>query len=144
VNPLIKKAYEWAPTLRNSEKIGKIIIILAILILLILSNRDKISKYNEEMSQKQGKYEDGQWEDSESQQNWFIALIIGVISQNISWFAFKEMSFYVGLSVFSIIGFGMLNYYNVKHDQKIEDEQKKMFEEKRKIKPKSKFAKKKN
>ena len=123
-------AYKWAPTFKKFEKLGKILLIVAIIGLLIYLSQDKFEKYNKQMNNKYQSKADSQWEDGENDKFWILKMITERLSDNFSWFAFKEMGFYIILTIFSLVGFGVLNHYNVKHDLKMAELQKKIQKEK--------------
>jgi hypothetical protein len=132
----------WVPAMKKCEKIGKIVIILAIIFVMIYLNYDKISEMNEKLSKHGINDENDQWEDGREPKNWMIDLYTMILSDYVSWYTIKEMSFYIFLSIFSVGGFCILNHYNVKHAEFLKAEQQKIFERKRKENAKSKFYKK--
>lgn len=142
MNPFVQKLMSWVPTMKKFEKLGKIILILAIIVGLVYMNYDKISEVNEKLSKQGINEEDDQWEDGKKPKNWMIDLYSMILSDYVSWFALKEMSFYIFLSIFGLGGFYILNHYNVKHAEYLKAEQQKYFERKRKESAKSKFSKK--
>lgn len=128
------------------EKIGKLILVLGILGFMIYMSSDKISAHHEELARRD--HPDSIWEDSNLHRHWFINLVQKILSENFSWFAIKEMSFYIGLTIASLTLFGILSYYNNKYDEQLLKEQAEILarlaEKKKKEESKSKFAKKKN
>lgn len=76
--------------------------------------------------------EDG-WDIEDESSNWYFAMIPNLISDSISLYALKEIGYYMGLFLFSLVGFGILNYYNVQHDLKTEELERKSKEEAKNI-----------
>lgn len=143
MNPWIKKAYAWAPTIARLEKLGRYILIVGIIAFIIYCSREEMSKIDKNMSKRGSSASDAEWEDETQSSHWVIEMISNVFSDNFSWFAIKEMSFYILLTIFSLGGFAILSHYNAKHEQRLleaeEEELKRKQEQLEKEKKKSSF-----
>ena len=71
------------------------------------------------MSLKYKRQGDSQWDDGEANEFWVFDMLAEVFKDNFSYYAFQEISYYLFLTVFSVVGFGILHHYNVRHEQKI-------------------------
>lgn len=146
MNPWVQWAVNLAPKLKTCEKMGKYIVFFVVVGFLAYFNSEKLMEVGGTMS-KNLHDEDEEWEESKQHKgNWMIELMIRLFEDNINWFALKEISFYLGLFVVGLVGFGVLNYYNVKHEEKLMEADRKWVEEQKakqeKEAGKSKFYKK--
>lgn len=119
MNPWIKKALSWAPTLSKLEKFGRYALIIGILLFVLYCSREEMSRLDRNMSKRGSSATDAEWEDETQSSHWVLDMISRVFSDNFSWFAIKEMSFYIFLTIFSLGGFAILSHYNHKHDQRL-------------------------
>jgi hypothetical protein len=118
----VARAYEIAPYLSKIEKIGKYVLIFLATVFFIYISKDKMMELNRRMNAKNS--EDGaddRWEDESESGYWVFDLVSNLVSDNFSWYSFNEMSFYLGLSAFSLIGFAVLSHYNIKHDEALQE-----------------------
>lgn len=81
------------------------------------------------------KTDDFESEDEESSMGWIPGFFMQLLEANFSWFAIKEMSYWIGLTVFSLVGYGFFCRLNHNLDMK-ELEIRKRFEEEQKNKNK--------
>ena len=84
--------------------------------------------------------EDDSEDDSETGPfSWLLNVLKGTLADNFSWFAIKEMGFYVILFIVILIAYGFLSRYNYNEDQRLlklyqQQEKEKEKEEKSKVK----------
>ncbi len=123
------KALKIGPCLRKLESFGKYLIILVVLGLLIYFSSDKITEFNKKMSQKYQSKADSQWDDDTGGNQWILLMYAELFSKNFNSFAFKEMSFYIILTIVILVGFGFLSYKNNQYDLEMEKLKKKQENE---------------
>lgn len=140
----MERARKLAPYIDKFYKYAKYIIILSVLGFLIYSSSSKFGSINKTLNKEYASSgEDDTWDDEEaaSSLKWVPGYISTVIEGNFSLIALKEMSYYIGLTVFALVGFGVLSHYNHKHDLKVREIELKMIEEeKQKLKQMQKEA----
>ena len=130
MNPWIIRAQKCAPFLKALEKSLKYILIAGVLTMLVYWNYDKIANLGEKMAHSGSNSENGQdWEEDNYSDDWYFEFWLGMIKDNFSWFAIKEIGYYVILFVVILAGFGGLSYYNHQYDKRLEEIEEKIIEE---------------
>ena len=130
MNPMVDAAYRAAPKLRKWEKLGRYLLIVAVIGIFLYMSKDEMSKINKKMDKYFGEDNmDDDWESEENDSSWIINMYATIFKDNFSMRALKDMGFYIGLTVFSIVGFGILNHLNVKRELKIQEIQEKAEQE---------------
>ena len=103
------------------QRIFRFMIIFGILGFLIYSNSGNFKNVNKNMNKNfsdKFKSEDFEDEDAETSMAWISGFLVEMFEANFSWFAIKEMSYWIGLTIFGLVGYGFFCRLNHNLDMK--------------------------
>ena len=128
----------------DNQRILRLVIIFSILGFIIYSSSGNFKNVNKNMNKafsSKVKEEEFENEADESSFRWIPGFILELLEANFSWFAIKEMSYWIGLTILSLAGYGFFWRLNHNLDMKELEIQKKIEEEERKKKEQEKKEK---